>query len=342
MSISAKELATKLNISAATVSMVFNNKPGISPATKAMVLEAAKEFGYEPAKKAEESQPNQIIHFIIYKKHGNVVTDTPFFAQIMEGINLQCQKYHCRQQITYVYENPSLQTRLNDIYKLECSGILLLATEMEPKDFKHFEKLNVPIVILDNYFEDIKHDSVLINNTQGAYSATKHLIQNGHKQIGYLHSNIEIGNFKERRDGYYKALSAHQLPVNDNFISSVTPTSEGAYEDIKRYLDTSPKIASAYFADNDIIAVAAMRAFKEAGFKIPEDISIIGFDDLPICTLTEPALTTMSVPKLQLGALAVDRLVNQINNNTNEIIKIEVAPTLTERRSVRTLPTSFL
>ena len=335
MSISAKELATKLNISAATVSMVFNNKPGISPATKAMVLEAAKEYGYEPVKKAEESQPNQVIHFIIYKKHGHVVTDTPFFAQIMEGINLQCQKYNCRQQITYVYENPSLQTRLNDIYKLECSGIILLGTEMEPEDFKHFETLSIPIVILDNYFEDIKYDSVLINNIQGAYSATKHLIQNGHQKIGYLHSNIGIGNFAERSDGYYKALSAHQLPVNDNLIQPVSPTSEGAYEDIKRYLNSSPEVASAYFADNDIIAVAAMRAFKDAGIKVPDEISLVGFDDLPICDLVEPPLTTMSVPKLQLGALAVDILMSKINKSTNEIIKVEVSPTLIERRSVK-------
>lgn len=339
MSISAKELAAKLNISAATVSMVFNNKPGISPVTRNMVLEAAKQYGYESSKKSDDNQPNPVIHFIIFKKHGNIVTDTPFFGQVTEGINLQCQKHNCRQQISYVYENKSIQSRINEVYKFECSGILLLGTEMDPEDYKYFSKIDVPIVVLDNYFEDICYDSVLINNIQGAYFATKYLIRNGHKKIGYLHSNATIGNFTERRDGYLKALLNHQIPSNDNYICPISPTQEAAYEDMKQYLNTSPELATAYFADNDIIAVAALRALKEAGIRVPEDVSLIGFDDLPICSLTEPQLTTMNVPKLELGALAVDRLMSKINKDSKETVKIEISPTLVERKSVRALNT---
>lgn len=335
MSISAKELAAKLNISAATVSMVFNNKPGISPTTRSMVVEAAKEYGYESSKRSYAEQTAPIIHFIIYKKHGNIVNDTPFFSQVMEGINLECQKHNCRQQVTYIYENASIQSRINEVYKLECSGVLLLGTEMTPDDYKHFSNFNVPIVVLDNYFEDICYDSVLINNTQSSYLATSYLIKNGHSKIGYLHSKTIIGNFTERRDGYLKALSVHNIPNNENFFCPVSPTSEAAYDDMIHYLNKCPELASAYFADNDIIAAAALRAFKEFGMKIPDDISIIGFDDMPLCTLTDPQLTTMCVPKSQLGALAVDRLINKITSNTKEIVKIEVATTLIERNSVK-------
>jgi DNA-binding LacI/PurR family transcriptional regulator len=335
MSISAKELAAKLNISAATVSMVLNNKPGISPATRTLVLDAAKQYGYEFTKKMEDNEPHPVIHFIIYKKNGSIVTDTPFFNQIIEGINIQCQKYQCRQQITYVYENPSIQSRINEIYKLECTGIILLATEMSPEDYKYFAKLEVPIVVLDNYFEEILYDTVSINNTQGAYLATKYLYQKGHTKIGYLHSKMEIGNFKERKDGYIKALSNYHLMDSQKYMYTVSPTMEEAYEDIKHYLSYSPELATAYFADNDIIAVAALRAFKEQGFSIPDEISVIGFDDMPVCTLTEPPLTTMSVPKLQLGELAVERLMQKINKTAHETIKIEVATTLIERKSVK-------
>lgn len=337
MSISAKELAAKLNMSAATISMVFNNKPGISQSTRTMVLEAAKQYGYESSKKSDDNLPNPIIHFVIYKKHGNIVTDTPFFSQITEGINLQCQKYNCRQQITYVYENTSIQARINEIYKLECSGILLLGTEMNPEDYKHFSKLDVPIVVIDNYFEDMCYDSVLINNLQGAYLAVKNLIQNGHKKIGYLHSNTDIGNFSERKDGYCKALSGAQL-LNSSYICQVSPTSEDGYEDMKQYLSNSPELASAYFADNDIIATAALRAFKEFGIRVPDDVSIIGFDDMPICTLTDPPLTTMQVPKLQLGILAVDRLMSKIDKTANGNVKIELSTKLINRKSVKALP----
>lgn len=337
MKISAKELATKLNISAATVSMVFNNKPGISEKTRELVLKAAKEYGYESNKKIDNLKENSVIHFVIYKKHGHLVTDTSFFSFVIEGVNLQCQKFNCRHQITYVYNNDSLQSLLSSISKSENSGVILLATEMTSSDFDFSSKYDIPMVILDNHFDELYYDSILINNSQGAYLATKYLIENGHKKIGYLSSNVSIGNFVERKHGYYNALREHDLPTEHPYIYYLSPHGQKAYEEMNRYLASSKEVATAYFADNDTIASSALRSFKEHGIRVPEDVSIIGFDDMPFCQIIDPPLTTMYVPKQELGALAVDRLLSKIKAVKKETVKIQVATHLIERNSVKKL-----
>ncbi len=335
MIISAKELAQRLNISAATVSMVLNNKPGISEKTRQMVLEAAREFGYQPSRKQEEAPSKGTIQFVIYKKHGAIVTDTPFFSQVTEGIDAGCKEAGYELQIFYFYETEDPEAQLSALREKNCQGILLLGTEMTTDFFPQFMKLNLPIVVLDTYFEELNCDSVLINNVQGAYLATNYLISNGLTKTGYLRSSCPIGNFQERADGYYKALRHHDLSTSHPYVHRLTPSMEGAYLDMKRILEKGAETADAYFADNDLIAAGAMRAFREKGFRIPEDISIIGFDDMPICDFLEPGLTTMNVPKQRLGRLAVERLVAKLSRNSETPVKIEVSPQLRIRRSVK-------
>ena len=164
------------------------------------------------------------------------------------------------------------------------------------------------------------------------FNATSYLVNHGHQQIGYLRSKIRIKNFLEREDGFCKGLSTQK---RSDYIFDVEPTSEGAYHDMKALLEKSPKLPTAFFADNDIIAISCMKALKEKGFRLPEDISVIGFDDImPLCEIIEPKLTTMRVPKQRLGMLAVDRLIANINNEAKEIIKLEVSTELVERDSV--------
>lgn len=335
MSISAKELAQKLNISAATVSMVLNRKPGISEKTRNIVIEAAKVYGYDFSKKWDLSEEKGNIQYVIYKKHGTVVGDTPFFSQVTEGIEQACKAEGYELQINYFYENQDINAQIQALSEKNCQGILLLGTEMDVDYFPPFSKLKVPTVILDTYFEELNCDSVLINNVQGAYRATNYLIEKGMTEVGYLRSSYPIGNFAERADGYYKALRHHHLPTSHPFVHDLTPSMEGAYLDMIHILQEKPAMAQAYFADNDLIAAGAMRALKEFGFRIPEDISIIGFDDMPICDFLDPPLTTMEVPKKRLGELAMKQLVQKISKEPKLTVKIEVSVKLHERKSVR-------
>ena len=337
MGISAKELAQKINISAATVSMVFNNKPGISDATKKLVFDAAKEYGYVPKKQPSQSSVDGSIQLVLYKKHGQVVSDTPFFSQLIEGITQECVKKNHSLKISYLEEGELFHSQLKQIQMIKCKGILLLATEMTESDFSILSSFSVPVVILDNYSENLECDCVLINNIQGAYCATSHLFAMGHTSVGHLASSMSIHNFEERAEGYEKALRRHQIFSSQTDTYKISPTTDQGYYDMKKLLEQTPPVSTAYFADNDIIAATAIRAFREAGYRVPEDISIIGFDNMPFCCLMNPELASMDVDKHYLGSVALNALTDRLENPEAVPVKIELRTTLVTRDSVKNL-----
>ena len=143
--------------------------------------------------------------------------------------------------------------------------------------------IRTPFVLLDAFFDNQSYDSILINNVQGAYRATNFLISQCRCQPGYLHSSFPISNFEERANGFYNSIRNSGMSASKSIVHKLTPSQEGAYSDMKAIIESGDELAEAYFADNDLIAVGAMRALISAGYRIPEDISIVGFDDLPLC-----------------------------------------------------------
>ena len=336
MSITAKELAKKLNLSEAAISMALNNKPGVSTKTRKRVIEAARQLGYDFSRISESSAPVSIlgtITFIIYRKHGAVVSDTPFFSQLSEGIDAACKELHYHLNVCYLYENEDVEANLKEILQMGCSGIILLGTEMNEADFTPFTDVSVPLVLLDSYFENISANCVLINNVQGAYLATNFLIRTRKKQPGYLHSAYSIQNFEERADGFYKAIRSNGMSTSRSIVHRLSPSMEGAYGDMLELLNQGEDVADCYFADNDLIAAGAMRALKEKNYRIPEDVAIIGFDDMPLCSYVEPALSTIRVPKQYMGELAARRLADIIADRHLPTIKLELQTTLVRRKS---------
>lgn len=336
MAISSKELAEKLNISAATVSMVLNNKPGISAETRDRVINAAKRYGFDFSKFETEASPSVIL-LLIYKKNGIIVADTPFFSQLTEGIDSMCRKHGYALQIQYIYESSKTPAQIIELSDNECSGILLLGTEMQLQDIELFNKISKPLIVLDTYFNECDRSFVTINNISGMFRASEYLISLGHSSIGYLRSSQNIVNFTERFSGYMCALKKHSIDYDKRLVHYLNPTTDGAYSDMKSILKNNSTLAGAYIADNDLIAAGAMRALKEQGYKIPEDISIIGFDNMPLCDITEPPLTTIAVPKQQFGALAAEQLIDQIIDGNGLIMRTQLSPTLIERKSTGSL-----
>jgi LacI family transcriptional regulator len=190
------------------------------------------------------------------------------------------------------------------------------------------------MVILDNAFNEINIDSITINNVQGASEAVRYLKRMGHKKIGHLRSSVGINNFYERRDGFLKGLGPHHENIQTLSVSS---TSEGAYQDMKQHLEHTKDIPSAFFADNDIIAISCIRALHEADYQIPDQVSVIGFDDIPASAVIDPPLSTMRVPKKSMGIIAVERLIRKGEDEISETIRIEVNTELIIRSSVKSL-----
>lgn len=335
MTITAKELAQKLNLSAAAVSMALNNKPGVSTATRKLVLDTADRYGYDFSRLSEKQNLVGSIYFIVYKKHGAVVSDTPFFSEVSDGVVLGCKEAGYKVKISYLYgdEEDSVE-QLEEIQYSDCIGIILLGTEMTPEDLKRFQKLPIPFVLLDTYFETTDCNYVLINNVQGAYLAASHLIKKTKKQPGYLRSAYPIGNFAERNSGFFKAIRAYGMSSSKSIVHTLTPSIDGAYADMKEILENKEELAPCYFADNDLIAVGAMKALKEFGHQIPQEIAVVGFDNIPLCRIIEPSLTTIHVPKQYMGEMAARRLLTILNEKDSQSVKIEIATQLVERNSV--------
>ena len=335
MGATAKQLASVLGLSESAVSLALNNIPGVSSETRKRVFEAAKAHGYDFSKKGISRYIRKgTICFAIYKKSGAVVDDTPFFAELTDGVSIACRRegYDC--VIRYLYEDDDLSDQIYSLQAAAFSGVIVLATEMEEKTLSMFDRPGMPKVFLDAYFERPEYDFILINNIQGAFMATSHLIKKRRAQPGYLRSAYWISNFEQRADGFYKAVRSAGMSTSKSPVHRLTPSQEGAYEDMKKLLETGEKPADCYFADNDLIAIGAVQALKEYGYRIPEDVAIVGFDDLPACEYMSPLLSTVKVPKVYLGETAATRIIQIIERKNEQPLKIEVSTRLVRRKSV--------
>lgn len=318
--------------SIATVSNALNNKKKVNPETAYRILKIANEIGYVVKNKQKR------IKLVTFISVGTVVEDTPFFSQLFEGITSESRANGYDVEIHHLDKNSSdYNTYLHQILFEPSEGILFLATEMSYEDAKPLSETKTPIVILDNWLDRPDFSTVSINNSNGAYEAVNFLIDNGHHRIGYLKGQFRINNFCDRENGYAEALADRGLKRNPQNEITLTSTMEGSYLDMLEYLEDAQQMPTAFFADNDIIAFGAIKALQEKGYTLPDDISIIGFDDMPYCEIVNPALSTIRVHKGGMGQLAVRRLIERINGETNVSTHTLVNTQLVIRDSVKTI-----
>jgi len=338
MGIKVKDLASMLNLSPATVSLVLNNRPGISEETRNKVREAVIEMGHEELLVNKEEEKKNIL-FLVYRKNGKASAATPqfseLFSEIIEGVESQVRVRGYHMMICYIDK----ATYKEEVYKINkdiIEGIILLATEMKEEQLTFFKQLELPVVIMDNYLEEEPFDCITINNEQGVCKAIQYFVEMGHRRIGYLHVGGNANNFTERYFGYLRALEIHGLKVEkEHIFEIITDGGEAVYEQLKEKLENQTNLPTAFFADNDIVALCAIRVFRELGYSIPEDISIIGFDNMAMTELLDPPLTTIQVSKRNIGITAVNSIINKICEHTEGIVKVEVETSLMIRSSVR-------
>jgi len=177
-------------------------------------------------------------------------------------------------------------------------------------------------------------DTVSIDNTDSTFIATRYLIGKGHIRIGYLKSKVAIQNFRFREYGFHRAVRSCGLDLDPDFILELDPSMEGARKDLSDILATGKLLPTAFVADNDNIALGACKALQDAGYRIPEDVSVIGFDDMPFCEIASPPLTTVRVFKQEMGAAAVRRLVDRLTGERKICSKTQICTEFIERDSV--------
>lgn len=332
---SAKEIAEILGISTSAVSMVLNNRPGISDETRQKVLETAKAIGYQHRSKVEQSTAS--IQFIVYSRYmPSAIDANVFFDHVVEGISTRAQELNYNLQVTYIREEDLLSSPLFSVTRSNADGAILLAMGTDTIDEFFLKNFPMPLVILDNPCDDYDINSVCINNVQGIQLAVDHLYDLGHRNIAYLGFagyGSQFSNFSERQFGFIKAVSKYPETAHcvNNILSCVYDENDKLnIKEVLRTLDTMP---TAIVCPNDWRASQCIIALRESGYRVPEDVSVIGFDNIPLCEMTTPRLTTISVPKQRMGTLAVSRLAEMISSNPEERVKIEVLTRLIVRDS---------
>ena len=329
---SIKQLSVLTGYSPATISNALNNKPSVNQETANKIWQAARVSGY-----CNEISISSI-RLTVCRTHGKVVSDTPFFSSLISGVENECRVLGFSTIISHLDKaDPNFESLLKQILSDRTAANLVLATEFTEEDAQMFLSAESPVVLIDTWFEDMDFDTVGIDNTDSTFNAATYLIRCGHTSIGYLKSNAAIKNFIYREYGYRRAMHVNELAIETKYTVLLAPSMDGSYKDMKEFLAGQPDLPTAFVADNDNIALGACKALQDCGYRIPEDISVIGFDDMPFCEIASPPLTTVSVFKPVMGAEAVRRLVQVIRSGNIVKVKTQICTEFIERESVRNI-----
>lgn len=342
-----REIAKQLNISPATLSLVLNSKPGISEATRQRVLNGVEELGLSHLIRAgtEGTAPAGNLGLVIFKRNGSILDRHSFFLLLMESLEGQAQRNGYGLLLSNVDCRNALAPQLVRLNDMDIQGAVIFATEMTASDLDCLAGLRYPFVLMDNDFTLLNVDTVAINNEMGTYQAVAHLVKLGYRRIGYLKCSERISSFRERELGYRRALQSFGLVLEPLDILEVRYSEEGSYLDFKRLFSETRELPRAFVTDDDTIVSGFVRALLEFGIRVPQDISVVGFNNRPSCELFSPPLTSVDVPKHSFGAEAVDMLVQLIkkhqeggqHNRYGRALKLRICTKLVERQSTRSL-----
>ena len=330
MKVSIKEISKITGYSPATVSNALNGRRKVSEKAQIEINKVAEML------RSDQEERTSRIRFVTYRTNGDILDESHIFPSMIEGAERRAKALG--YEMTYSHldrESRAFETNLKNVLDDESSFIILLGTEMLEDDYEPFKRIRNRIVVLDGWCEDMCFNGVMINNTDAAYNAVNYLINSGHTKIGYLQGKYRIKAFEYRECGYERALGRKNIPIIAGHIVTLGTRLESAYEDMRRYLDTIDDLPTAFFADNDIIAIGALRAIAERGMRIPEDISVVGFDDIFYSKTAVPGLTTVRVNQKEMGEEAVLKIVEESKQDSDIVQKTQIWTELVERGSVK-------
>lgn len=335
--IKLEDIARKLNISIATVSRALDKNPRVKLSTQKKVLETAELMGYMPNQiaKSLSSGKTNIIGVIIPRY------DEPFFIEVCRGIDHYAREHNYKILISssrnsFEFERENLMS----FEKGLVDGIILSPTH-ETETFTHIRsiiKKGIPVVLFDNIKEEVSGaDHVLIEDDKASFSAVEFLIKKGRKKIGFIGGIKEKKVFQDRFKGYLDAMQAYDIPIHEELILHCSSL-ERQFEDneIQHFFNTINTTPDAIFTCTDNYGLLTMKTLLKMGYKIPEDISVIGFGDLGLGNIFVPSLTCVSQPNFEMGEKAAELLIAQFNesnefNHAKKVIKLKT--NLVERDS---------
>lgn len=329
------DVAAHSGVSPATVSLVLRNKPGVGAETRQRVLDSAQTLGYV-LRPSARSQSDEVrtAGLIVKVRADDIPADNSFYAPVLAAIEAECR----RNQFNLLLANMPVDESNTplEIPRLlrddQVDGVMLVGVQVTEEMLAILAAQQTTAVLVDAYAPEAEFDAVVSDNVGGAREAVGHLVALGHRRIALVGSTPDAyPSIRDRRAGYVAELDAHGLtPLFAD--SPLLP--EAAAEATLHLLETEPDV-TAVFACNDNVAIAAMQAIQATGRRVPEDVALIGFDNIALAQHVAPPLTTMRVDKVGMGRLAMQLLINRLTYPEAGFVQSVIHPQLIERGSTR-------
>jgi LacI family transcriptional regulator len=332
-SVKLHDIAVRAGVSVNTVSRALRNKPDVGEKTRETILRLAKELGYVIPSQASSRSKNPVI--------GVLVQDilNPFYAKVVQGIEGVLWQERANFLFGCSYRQESKEKDVLSFFSQQQVDGLLITSVVNPEYvISYLEHSNIPTIFLSQRFEQYEVDYVINDNSEGAFIATDHLIKLGHTRIAHVMALDTQLSARERLRGYQKALENAGIPGDSRLLRSGDSTIESGYYLTKDLLLSGEKM-TALFAYNDIVALGAFRAIREANLQVPADISLVGYDDIMFAEFFEIPLTTVHQPTIEISRKAAELLFEKIKARPNyKTQQVVLKPRLVVRSSTSICP----
>ena len=330
-----RDIAKKANVSAATVSRVLNYDETLSVAdeTKQRILEVAEELDYQRSSLKKKRPTRKKIGFVTLHKVQDEIED-PYFLSIRMGIERQCRERQI--QLVKIYNNSlsDWKEKLTNV-----AGIIIVG-HYAPLEIEAFIKINPNVVFVDSTPDDLRFDSVVVDFRSAIRCVLDQFISTGHKNIGFIGGSIWTGwMVQERnylpdlREKYFIEYATLKGIYNEDYISTGQFNVDSGYKQMMNFITNATQLPSAFFISSDIMAIGAMKALNENNIRVPDDVEIIAFDDVPTASYLTPSLSTIKVYTEFMGESAVDDLLHKLDNDRQIPRKITIPCKLIQRQS---------
>ncbi|HEX3048721.1 MAG TPA: LacI family DNA-binding transcriptional regulator [Bacillota bacterium] len=326
-----KDIAKEAGVAPSVVSRALNNKYGVKESTKELIQKIAQRMDYHP---------NAAARSLVTRKTdtiGIMMADLsePYYSQIIKGMEYVASL----EGYTLLFSNSYESVEHNRVMQKmvlagRVDGLVIVGSNIQEK---HFPLIllgqEIPFTLIERNLPDPRINCIWLDNVYGAYLVVKYLVEKGHRKIAHITGNTNYQVALDRIEGYQNALKEVGIPFSEELMVPGNFISQGGYEAMKELLRRRPR-CTAVFAASDSMAYAALQAISEAGLKVPDDIAVVGFDDLEFSGFTNPPLTTIRQPRYEMGQKSMEVLVEILRGDEENGQKICLTPELVIRKSV--------
>lgn len=338
MRIKAKDIAKDLGLSTATVSLAINNRPGVNEDTRRRVLEYLESKTAEDEVSGGNEKIIRMLAFLEDRPYWDSSENTRTYITFEQASRRARECGYKMDLVTVIRGKDDMGSFLEECIRDNVAGVYVNAAYMEEEDYACFRNFKKPFVVCDQDFNDLHTDNIMLNNHQGVFMGLDYLYENGHRDILYFRNTNNFYNMYERREAFNRFMEKKGLQSRRNErIVDIGGGTQEAFEGMQRYIEDKKHIPTAIFSENYEVTIGISKALENNGYKIPEDISIVGFDTIPDTALMDYQPTCICALHDRKAYVSIGRLLERIEGDVDESVKIYVNTELIIGDSVRSI-----